>query len=156
MEQSQIKIVRKTGFFGTLLCIIILLALGMYAYKRAVIDCNGKFASGRLIYSKEYGLCILITYHPEYRNHDAKGFALTSISYKPILNGTIRGSTYRNSTVDSEELLNEYKTLSIYGGSGALTDALLKFVTNSSFTTESFDIDSYGKYFIYSLRDAEF
>ena len=155
-DDVKVKVVRKTGFFGTLLCLIVLLGIGAFSYKRIVLDCNGKFATGRMIYSGEYGLCLLIAYYPEYRNNDIKGFALTNIPLKTVLNGTVRGSTYCNSTVNSEELYNEYETLSSFSGYNAITDTLLDIFVNSSFSTQVYDIDFYGKYFIHSLRGDDF
>ena len=66
-------------FFITLLCLLLIIGAGLFAYKKIGIDSNGYYANSRLTYTRDYGFSMLITYYPNNQRGDAKGFAVTNI-----------------------------------------------------------------------------
>ena len=79
-EEKRI-VTKKGGFFSTLLCLILISCAGLFAYKKLMLDYDGKYATDRLTYSDEYGFCMLIAYYPTYQKGSAKGFAITHIPF---------------------------------------------------------------------------
>lgn len=126
----------KGGCLTILICLILITIGGFFAYKTLMIDFDGEYASGRLVYTTTEGFCMLITYHPEYRTGNTKGFAVTNIPFITLFTQAAQAHNYCNAAADSKEMLNLYKVLSL----GSVVDASIAGI----------DIGNKGKYFALS------
>lgn len=145
---DKVTIIKKRSFFGGCLSFIIIICLlaagGIFAFKKLLVDYNGTYATDRLTYTEEYGICLLITYHPQYQKGNAKGYAITHISVEDLISGKYN-SNHSYDTADSEDLMYSYQLLASYADND-LVNSFSTLLTNNS--TKSFDIGSNGKYFL--------
>lgn len=150
-SNEEVKVVKRggcgCGCFTALLCLILVVCGSAFAYKKLMIDFDGYYATDRLIYSDEYGFCLLISYYPEYRKGDAKGFAVTHIPFEKLFTEKIQANKYGHDAADSKEQLDLYQLLATYADN-VLIDSLAKSLSDSGISTRSVDIGSYGKYFV--------
>lgn len=147
-SRTIVKVVRKDGFFTEILCIILLVCAGLFVYKKIMIDYDGIYATDRLIYTDEYGFCMLITYHPNYQKGKARGFAITHIPFASLFTETIQ-SNPSNDTVDSKEMLDAYQLLSTWENKGL--EGYPPDIT-SIVSSKSFAIGNCGNYFIINAK----
>ncbi|MBO4706303.1 MAG: hypothetical protein J5647_11250 [Spirochaetaceae bacterium] len=149
---ENITVIKKQSFFGGCLSFIIIICLlaagGIFAFKKLLVDYNGTYATDRLTYTEEYGICLLITYHPEYQKGNSKGFAVTHIAIEDLLSGKYNAS-HSSDTADSEDLLYSYQLMASYADND-LVNSLSTLLTNNS--SKSFDIGSNGKYFLLTSK----
>lgn len=148
---EKVKIVRRGGFFSTLLFIVLIVCVGLFAYKKIMLDFDGTYATDRLTYSDEYGFCMLITYYPNYQKGNAKGFAITHIPFGALFTEIVQANKYGNDTADSKDMLDTYQLLASYGDND-LVDYFAKTLSDSGISTKSIDIGNHGKYFVLSAK----
>ncbi len=124
-----------------ILVVGLVFGLPVFAYKKFALDYNGTYAKDRFIYDSDEGLCMLVTYYPEYRTGDAKGFAVAHLPLSalgfPIASGIEKRKG--NDIADSKEVLDSFQTKSTWGGSGLLS-ILSQLLGAESGSTNSFDI----------------
>lgn len=149
---ENITVIKKHSFFGGFLSFIIIICLlaagGIFAFKKLMVDYTGTYATDRLTYTDEYGICLLITYHPQYQKGNAKGYAITHISVEDLISGKYN-SNHSNDTADSEDLMYSYQLLASYADND-LVNSFSTLLTNNS--TKSFDIGNNGKYFLLTSK----
>ena len=149
---ERVTVIKNHSFFGGCLSFIIVICLlaagGIFAFKKLAVDYTGTYATDRLTYTDEYGICLLITYHPEYQKDNAKGFAITHISIEDLISGKYN-SNHGNDTADSDDLLYLYQLMASYADNDLVNGFATLLLNNS---TKSFDIGSNGKYFILSEK----
>ena len=142
---EKVTVIKKRSFFGGFLSFIIIICLlaagGIFAFKKLMVDYTGTYATDRLTYTDEYGICLLITYHPQYQKGNAKGYAITHISIEDLFSGKYN-SNHSNDTADSEDLMYSYQLLASYADND-LVNSFSTLLTNNS--TKSFDIGNNGK-----------
>lgn len=144
---SFVLAMKKFGFSKALCCVILIMFIYCFSYKKIMFDYNGKYAKERLIYDIECGFCILITYYPKYREEESKGFAVTNISFYDLL--TEKGFINNrdgDDCADSDSLLHSYQS----GGTSLLENFYSYFLFGTSATTKSIPIGYHGKYYILS------
>ncbi|MBR4825735.1 MAG: hypothetical protein IKZ86_13135 [Spirochaetaceae bacterium] len=144
---SFVLAMRKFGFSKALCCVILIMFIYCFSYKKIMFDYNGKYAKERLIYDIECGFCILITYYPKYREEEAKGFAVTNISFYDLL--TEKGFINNrdgDDCADSDSLLHSYQS----GGTNLLENFFSYLLFGTSTTAKSIPIGYHGKYYILS------
>lgn len=146
------KVVERGGFFSKLLCLILIVCVGLFAYKKIMLDFDGKYATDRLTYTDEYGFCMLITYYPSYQKGNAKGFAVTHIPFGALFTEMVQANKYGDDMADSEEMLKVYQQLATWGDND-LVDSLTKSLSDSGMSTKSLDIGNHGKYFTIHAKD---
>lgn len=160
-DVKEVKVVKRggCGCFTALLWLILIVCGSAFAYKKIMIDFNGNYATGRLIYSVEYGFCMLITYYPDYQKGDAKGFAVTHIPFEKLFTEEIQANKYGDDAADygdnmadSKGQLYLYQSLATYADN-ALIDSLAKIFSASVISTRSVDIGIHGKYFVINYID---
>ena len=117
-----------------------------------MLDFDGVYATDRLVYSDEYGFCMLITYYPHYQKGNAKGFAVTHIPFGALFTEKVQANKYGNDTADSKDMLDVYQLLATWGDND-LVDSLAKSLSSSEISTKSLDIGNHGKYFILNAKD---
>lgn len=149
---EKVKVVKKGGFFSTLLFLILIVCAGLFAYKKIMLDFDGAYATDRLVYSDEYEFCMLITYYPPYQKGNAKGFAVTHIPFGALFTEKVQANKYGNDTADSKDMLDAYQLLATWGDND-LVDSLTKSLSSSEISTKSLDIGNHGKYFILNAKD---
>ena len=149
---EKVKAVKRGGFFSTLLCLILIVCVGLFAYKKIMLDFDGEYATDRLTYTDEYGFCMLITYYPSYQKGNAKGFAITHIPFGALFTEEVQANKYGNDAADSKEMLDAYQLLATWGDND-LVDSLTKSLSDSGMSTKSLDIGNHGKYFILHAKD---
>lgn len=174
-EYIQIPQKKLGVFFKVVLIIFFIVAAGLFIYKSSMLDFDGKYATDRLIYSREHGFCILITHYPRYRKGDSKGFAITHIPFGALFTEEIQTDKNGNDPSDSKEILNIYQLFAIIGdndlidsfsneildenqspafiGNTDLADSLVKSLSTSVMSSRSFDIEKHGKYFVIEAKD---
>lgn len=124
------KILRKI-----IICTIILLPLLFFGYKKTMLDYDGEYATDRLVYTTEYGFCMLVTYYPEFRQNEIKGYTVTNIPFAKLFSEKIMAHT----SDDTADSLDSYTILVLaeaFGGIGAD------------------EVGKYGKYYI--IRSKKF
>ncbi len=146
--EEKRRVTKKGGFFSTLLCLILIACAGLFAYKKLMLDYDGKYATDRLTYSDEYGFCMLITYYPTYQRGSAKGFAITHIPFGALFTQEFQANKYGNDITDSKDMLDTYQLLATWGDN-SLVDSLTKVFSDSKMSTKSLDIGNHGKYIEY-------
>ena len=139
-------------FFITLLCLLLIIGAGLFAYKKIGIDSNGYYANSRLTYTRDYGFSMLITYYPNNQRGDAKGFAVTNIPVAALFSERKLIQEYSKEKTDSKDILNLYQTLALLGDNNII-DYLARTFTESGRSTKSVDVGNKGKYFIISLKE---
>ena len=125
-----------------------------------MLDYDGKYATERIVYTEEYGFCMLITYYPDYHSGDAKGFAVTNIPFEALFSEAVQlfregmDGMYREriDTANSKELLDSYQMLATLGDN-ALVDSLSKLFLDSNISTRSIQIGKYGNYFAITAKN---
>ena len=149
---------RKSGS-GSILKLIIIVAclaavagIGLFAYKAIDIDHEGKYATTRLAYTKDYGMCMLITYKPDHQITESKGFAITNIPVTDLFSKRIRANFSDSGIADSEETLMSYKLLSALTDN-KFVDTLFKLLSSESKGSQSKDVGDNGRYFIIPASD---
>lgn len=149
-----------------LVVLILCICITPFVYKKTILDYDGKYATDRLVYTEEYGFCMLITYYPDYHSGDAKGFAVTNIPFEALFSEkiqlqyrtTLLGNTktwyrgYESDIADSKEMLDSYQMLATLGDN-ALVDSLAKLFLDSKISTRSIQISKYGNYFATKFDD---
>lgn len=140
-----------------ILIVGLVFGLPVFAYKKIALDYTGTYAKDRFIYDSEEGLCMLVTYYPEYRTGDEKGFALAHLPFSalgfPLKSGIDKRKG--NDIADSKEILDSFQTKSTWGGSGLLS-ILSQLLGAESGSSNSFDIGKHGKYFIIDGRNLDY
>ncbi len=149
---EKVKNRKKSRFFIILLCLILIICTGLFAYKKIMLDYDGTYATDRLTYTNEYGFCMLITYYPSYQKGNAKGFAVTKIPFGSLFTEKVQADKSGNDTADSKEMLDYFQLLASYGDND-LVDLLVKSLSDSEIRTKSLDIGNHGKYFILNAKD---
>lgn len=154
MEKSKAK---SSGgkFFLLILIVLLTICAGLFTYKKIALDYNGRYANDRLIYTKDFGLCMLVTYHTENLEGDAKGYAIVRIPpaalLMPIATKNFKEERLENDPSNSEDMFRAYQ-LSATIGDNDFVDKLSKFF-GSDKGTKSYDIGNHGKYFILDAKD---
>lgn len=150
---------RKFGFFKTLCCVILIVCTLSLVYKKTMLDYSGEYAKKRLIYDTDCGFCLLITYYPQYRGEDSKGFVVTNIPSEDLVEALFeplfevdKTDRYGNNIADSKDLLDSYQILATLGDN-ALVDSLAKLFLDSKISTRSIQIGKYGNYFATRFED---
>ncbi|MBQ4237402.1 MAG: hypothetical protein II716_11265, partial [Treponema sp.] len=142
-----------------ILIVGLVFGLPVFAYKKFALDYNGTYAKDRFIYDSDEGLCMLVTYYPEYRTGDEKGFAVAhlppSALFFPFGFLSEKKERKGNDIADSKEVLEAFQTKSTWGGSGLLS-ILSQLLGTESGSTNSFDIGKHGKYFIIDGRNLDY
>lgn len=146
--------------FKKLLILILIIGLPLFAYKKFALDYSGTYAKDRFIYDSEEGLCMLVTYYPEYRKGDEKGFAVTHLPPSALFFpfGLLSSNDRERKGYDisdSKKILEAFQTKSTWGGSGLLS-ILSQLLGTESGSTNSFDIGKHGKYFIIDGRNLDY
>ena len=140
-----------------ILVVGLVFGLPVFAYKKIALDYTGTYAKDRFIYDSDEGLCMLVTYYPEYRTGDEKGFALAHLPFNalgfPLKSGIDKRKG--NDIADSKEILDSFQTKSTWGGSGLLSILSLLLGAESG-SSNSFDIGKHGKYFIIDGRNLDY
>ena len=142
------------SILGRLYLVVLILGICItpFVYKKTILDYDGKYATDRLVYTEEYGFCMLITYYPDYHSGDAKGFAVTNIPFEALFSEEIQADRNGNDTADSKEMLDSYQMLATLGDN-ALVDSLAKFFFDSKISTRSIQIGKYGNYFAINAKN---
>ncbi|MBP5601117.1 MAG: hypothetical protein J6X78_00160 [Treponema sp.] len=153
--------------------LMLFIVIGTTAYKAIAINHSGIYASNKLIRSKDYGLCMLITYKPEYQTNIAKGFVITNIPNKEFFSKRLRSNFSSYSIADSEDMLNVYKVMASVSDNKILDsvfdimslavdfygnrfiNGLFDYVSDSYQSIKSVELGKYGKYFVISSSDIE-
>ncbi|MBQ1710102.1 MAG: hypothetical protein II032_03205, partial [Treponema sp.] len=112
----------------------------------------GTYATDRLVYSDEYGFCMLITYYPSYQKGNAKGFAVTHIPFGALFTENVQANKYGNDMADSKDMLDAYQLLATWGDND-LVDSITKSFSSSEISTKSLDIGNHGRYFVLHAKD---
>ncbi|MBO4438336.1 MAG: hypothetical protein J5798_03210 [Spirochaetaceae bacterium] len=133
-----------------LVALILFICIAPFAYKKTMLDYDGKYATDRLVYTEEYGFCMLITYYPNYQSGNAKGFAVTNIPFETLF--YVQANQYGNDTADSKDLLDSYQMLATFGDN-TLVDSLAKILLDSKISTRSIQIGKYGNYIAIKFED---
>lgn len=146
--------------FKKLLILILIIGLPLFAYKKFALDYSGTYAKDRFIYDSEEGLCMLVTYYPEYRKGDEKGFAVTHLPPSALFFpfGLLSSNDRERKGYDisdSKKILEAFQTKSTWGGSGLLS-ILSQLLGTESGSVNSFDIGKHGKYFIIDGRNLDY
>ena len=150
---EKVKVVRSGGCLSSLLSLIIIILLGLFIFKKVMIDYDGTYATDRLTYTEEYGICLLITYYPEYQVGEAKGYAITNIPFFSLFNESLWAQkNYGTDPADSEEDLNYYRLVAAVGDN-AWVDTISKSLTNTS--TRSINIGNHGKYILIRAKQLD-
>ena len=134
------------GLIEAVLLLCILAAAALFAYKKIAVDYSGSYARDRLVYTKEYGFCLLIEYHPEYRVGKSNGFAVVRIPWNKIFSQDYQAKKDGKDSADSEELYSAYKLYAI-AGDNTIADSIVR-IFNSKASTISRPVGSYGNYVI--------
>ena len=152
---QQLMPKRRGGCLSTLIILILLVVGIAFGYKKLVADYDGKYAVQRLTYTDEYGICLLVSYHPQYRTGNSNGFAIVHIPFTALLNFDAINKTHRDIS-DNEDVYSNYQMLATYGDN-ALVDSLAKrFSDEIKMSTRSVDVGSNGNYFILQASDVGF
>ena len=142
-----------------ILIVGLVFGLPVFAYKKILLDYNGTYAKDRFIYDSEEGLCMLVTYYPEYRTGGEKGFAVTHLPPSALFFpfGLLSSNDRERKGYDisdSKKILEAFQTKSTWGGSGLLS-ILSQLLGTESGSANSFDIGKHGKYFIIDGRNLD-
>lgn len=153
----------KFRWFRRLILFVLILCICMtpFAYKKIMLDYDGKYATERIVYTEEYDFCMLITYYPAYHSGDSKGFAVTNIPFGALFSEEFRRKIDAwydyyigndSAITDSKEMLDSYQMLATLGDN-ALVDSLAKLFLDSKKSTRSIQIGKYGNYFATKFDD---
>lgn len=133
---------------------LFLIVLAVFVFCPTILSCtkstkgfinyDGKYATDKVVYSYEHGYCLLITYYPNYRYGNAKGFAVTHI---PLKAGFTRLMINGDDAADSKDLFEAYRLIATLGDND-LVNMLVKMLYDSEATTKSYDIGNNGRYFV--------
>lgn len=103
-----------------------------------MLDYNGTYESERVIYTDEYGFCLLTAFYPEHRMGELKGSAVTHIPFVVLLSEEFFAhNRHEDDDEDSRQMLSVYKFLASYDD----------FVI---------DIGNHGKYFARKYVNTDF
>lgn len=149
---EKVKVIKKGGFFSTLLCLILIACAGLFAYKKIMLDFDGTYATDRLVYIDEYGFCMLITYYPPYQKGNAKGFVITHIPFGALFTEKVQADKYGNDMADSKDTLEVYQSLATWADND-LVDSLTKSISDSKISSKSLEIGNHGRYFVLHAKD---
>ncbi len=148
-----IFLMTKRGFWRLIfVALFLVICITPFVYKKTMLDYDGEYATDRLVYTEEYGFCMLITYYPNYKSGNAKGFAVTNIPFVGLFSEDVQANKYGNDTADSKDLLDAYKMLATFGDN-TLVDSLAKILLGSKISTKSIQIGKYGNYFATTFKD---
>ena len=152
-----------------LLLILVIVGLG-FGYKKLAVDRNGTYATQRLTYNDEYGFCVLVSYHPQYRTGNSNGFAIVNIPFQALfdINRVNRALHVKDSdedplffsvgswVSDSKDLYTSYKLIATYGDNN-LIDSLVKLFSDEiQMSTKPYQVGNKGNYFILQASDVGF
>ena len=133
-----------------LLLILVIVGLG-FGYKKLITDYDGTYATQRLTYTDEYGICLLVSYHPQYRTGNSNGFAIVHIPFKALLDFEEISKTRKD--CDDEDMYTSYQMLAKYGDN-AIVDSLAKLFSDEiKMSTRPYQIGNKGNYFILQASD---
>lgn len=133
-----------------LLLILVIVGLG-FGYKKLIADYDGTYATQRLTYTDEYGICLLVSYHPQYRTGNSNGFAIVHIPFKALLDFEEISKTRKD--CDDEDMYTSYQMLAKYGDN-AIVDSLAKLFSDEiKMSTRPYQVGSNGNYFILQASD---
>ncbi len=136
-----------------LLLILVIVGLG-FGYKKLIADYDGTYATQRLTYTDEYGICLLVSYHPQYRTGNSNGFAIVHIPFKALLDFEEISKTRKD--CDDEDMYTNYQMLAKYGDN-AIVDSLAKLFSDEiKMSTRPYQVGSNGNYFILQASDVGF
>ena len=136
-----------------LLLILVIVGLG-FGYKKLIADYDGTYATQRLTYTDEYGICLLVSYHPQYRTGNSNGFAIVHIPFKALLDFEEISKTRKD--CDDEDMYTSYQMLAKYGDN-AIVDSLAKLFSDEiKMSTRPYQVGSNGNYFILQASDIGF
>lgn len=149
-EKGNVVIKKTNPFIGLLsFCLVIglILIIAGFTYKKTMLDFDGRYATDRISYNDEYGFYMLITYHPEYRTGNSKGFAIVHIPFTALFTERVQANKNGNDFADSEDSLQEYKILATVGDND-IVDSISKMLSSSTVSTKSYSVGNNGQYFI--------
>lgn len=145
MKQSTTETILKfRKLFLIVLAVFVICPIFLSCTRSTSINYDGKYATDKIVYSYEHGICLLITYYPNHRYGKAKGFAVTHI---PLTSAFLRLIINGDDAADSKDLLEAYRLLATLGDND-LVNMLVKVLYDSEVTTKSYDIGNNGRYFI--------
>ncbi len=98
-----------------LIFLILIIVIAAFAYKKMMLDFDGTYASERIVYTQKYGFCKLITYYPDYQTGNAKGFAITNISFGALFTEKVQANKNGTDPADSKEMLDAYQLRATLG-----------------------------------------
>ncbi len=141
------------SFIIFLVVLFLILGSALFAYKKLALDYNGRYANDRIVYTKDFGFCMLVTYHPELRSEDSKGYAIVRIPpaalLMPVVTKDFKQKRLEEDPANSEDMKNAYNRKTLFGDS-EFFNALANLLGSE---TKSYDIGKYGKYLILDARD---
>lgn len=149
---EKVKVIKKGGIFSRLLCLILIVCAGLFAYKKIMLDFDGTYATDRLVYIDEYGFCMLITYYPPYQKGNAKGFVITHIPFGALFTEKVQADKNGNDMADSKDALEVYQSLATWANND-LVDSLTKSISDSKISSKSLEIGNHGRYFVLHAKD---
>ena len=148
---------KKRHPFIVFMGVLLLVSLLLLGYVKSMIDYTGAYATDRLVYTEEYGLTLLVTYHPSYQVEKSKGFAIIHIPLSSLFSEEIRAHSGGADVADAKDTYDLY-AMSEYTQNGALQtlgELLLdaKAQKTLAIFKRSFPIGQYGDYFAIESRD---
>lgn len=149
--QRETKIVKKSGCLSKLLVFVFLIFVAVFGYKKIAIDYNGEYATDRIIWTDDYGFCLLITYHPKYQINEVSGFAVPHIPFTSLFTKKLRADRNGNDTADSKDMYESYQLLAAFTDNN-LVDSLSRMFVEDP-VGRSVQIGNRGKYFVLDADD---
>ena len=161
---------QSSGCLSKILLLILIVVGIAFGYKKLAVDRNGTYATQRLTYNDEYGFCVLVSYHPQYRTGNSNGFAIVNIPFQALfdINRVNRALQVQDSDKDplfyvatswlsdNKDLYTNYKLIATYGDNN-LIDSLAKLFSDEiQMSTKSYPVGNKGNYFILQASDVGF
>lgn len=142
---------QRSGCLSKILLLILVIAVLGFGYKKLIADYDGTYATQRLTYTDEYGICLLVSYHPQYRTGNSNGFAIVHIPFKALLDFEEISKTRKD--CDDEDMYTSYQMLAKYGDN-AIVDSLAKLFSDEiKMSTRPYQVGNKGNYFILQASD---
>lgn len=161
---------QRGGCLAKILLLILIVVGIAFGYKKLAVDRNGTYAAQRLTYNDEYGFCVLVSYHPQYRTGNSNGFAIVNIPFQALfdinrVNRALRAQDSDEDPIfygatswlsDNKDLYTNYKLIATYGDNN-LIDSLAKLFSDEiQMSTKSYPVGNKGNYFILQASDVGF
>jgi hypothetical protein len=161
---------QRSGCLSKILLLILIVVGIAFGYKKLAVDRNGTYATQRLTYNDEYGFCVLVSYHPQYRTGNSNGFAIVNIPFQALfdinrVNRALRAHDSDEDPLfdgvtrwlsDNKNLYTSYKLIATYGDNN-LIDSLAKLFSDEiQMSTKSYPVGNKGNYFILQASDVGF